>query len=150
MRQHPFINAPKANRLAVSKRLATEARAPQVRLIIPYPPTVGDRGHRQRPPRLREMSVTHVLEKVEAYQLHGIRGTRAKAQSLTEQQPILTSTRDYPRLVRDIEQVRNAALTPTGSQLQSFGQGLPTSPAAPLAVIQPSTLIEYVDDADLV
>jgi hypothetical protein len=97
-----------------------------------------------------ETSVTCILEKVEAYQLCGIRGTQATAQSPTEQQPILTSMRDYRRLVRDIERVRNAAPTPTGSQLQSFGQGLPTNPAAHLAVIQPSTLIEYVDDAELV
>ena len=97
-----------------------------------------------------ETSVTCVLKGVEAYRLRGIRGTQAPAQSPTEQQPILTSTRDYQRLVRDIERVHNTAPTPTGSQLQSFGQGLPTSPAAHLAVIQPSTLIEYVDDAELV
>ncbi len=94
-----------------------------------------------------ETSVTCVHEKAEAYQLRGIHGTQATAQSPTKQQPILTSTRDYQRLVRDIERVHNTAPTPTGSQLQSFGQGMPTSPAAHLAVIQPSTLIEYVDNA---
>jgi hypothetical protein len=97
-----------------------------------------------------ETSVSRALEEAEAYRLRGIRGTQATAQSPTKQQPILTSTRDYRRLVRDIERVRNAAPTPTGSQLQSFGQGLPTSPAAHLAVIQSSTLIEYVDSAELV
>jgi hypothetical protein len=97
-----------------------------------------------------ETSVTCILEEAEAYQLCGICGTQATAQSPTKQQPILTSTRDYRRLVWDIERVCNAAPTPTGSQLQSFSQGLPTSPAAHLAVIQSSTLIEYVDNAELV
>jgi hypothetical protein len=97
-----------------------------------------------------ETSVTRVLKEAEAYPLRGIRRTQATAQSPTKQQPILTSTRVYRRLVQDIKRVCNAAPTPTGSQLQSFGQGLPTSPAAHLAVIQSSTLIEYVDDAELV
>jgi hypothetical protein len=63
-----------------------------------------------------ETSVSRILEEAEAYLLHGIRDAQAMPQSLPDQEPIPYSTRDYRNLVRDIEQVRNAAPTSTISQ----------------------------------